>query len=289
MLTDPQTPTHPIATRLSTVDAERLPPDHNDEPEADGLAPAQMRELERAAREVAAEWGLELGPPYRLARYSFVAPAGPDAVLKITPAEDDESDHEADALELWAGDGAVRLLRRDVGRRALLAERADPGTDISTLPDDEATAVAVDLGRRLWRPAGAPFRWIGDHVPGWLDQAERDGAELVPFARDLYAALNVGRATLVHGDFHHHNILRHGGGYVTIDAKAMLGEPEFDVPSFLWNPLESTMTTERTERRIAAFAAAGLDEARVRAWTVIRGAYLGADPDEARVIRGLVA
>ena len=76
--------------------------------------------------------------------------------LKITPAEDDESDHEADALELWDGAGAVRLLRRDPARRALLMERADPGTDISALPDDEATTVAIELGGRLWRPAGAP-------------------------------------------------------------------------------------------------------------------------------------
>jgi streptomycin 6-kinase len=263
------------------------PPDERDD---DALAPGRMRELELTARAVAADWGLELGPPYPLARYSFVAPAGQGAVIKITPAEDDESDHEADALALWAGDGAVRLLRRDVARRALLAERADPGTDISTLPDTEATAIAVELGRRLWRPAGAPFRWIGDHVPAWLDQAERDGAGLVPLARELHARLEAGRATLVHGDFHHHNILRHGDGYVAVDAKAMLGEPEFDVPSFLWNPLGSALTAARTERRIAAFAAAGLDEARIRAWTVIRGAYLGfgEDPEEADVIRGLV-
>ena len=70
----------------------------------------------------------------------------------------------------------------------------------------------------------------------------------------------------------------------------MLGEPEFDVPSFLWNPIGSTMTAERTADRIAAFVAAGLDEARIRAWTVIRGTYLGMcdDPGQADVIRALV-
>ena len=71
-------------------------------------------------------WGVELGPPFALSRYSFVAPAGPDAVLKVTPVEDDESDEEADALALWAGDGAVRLLRRDARRRAILVDRARP-------------------------------------------------------------------------------------------------------------------------------------------------------------------
>jgi len=79
-----------------------------------------------------------------------------------------------------------------------------------------------------------------------------------------------------------------GRGHLAIDAKAMLGEPEFDVPSFLWNPLPYRMRLGETERRLAAFAAAGLDEGRMRAWAVIRGAYLGADADEVEVLRALV-
>ena len=65
--------------------------------------------------------------------------------------------------------GAVRLWRRDRERRALLIERARPGNDISEVPEDAATAIAVEVGLRLWRPAREPFRWIGDHVPAWLD------------------------------------------------------------------------------------------------------------------------
>jgi len=194
-------------------------------------------------------------------------------------------------LELWDGDGAVRLLRRDRERRALLLERVRPGNDISALPDDEATAIAVSLGPKLWRPAAEPFRWIGDHVPRWLDSAERNPQRqngLLPLARKLYASLKPGRATLVHGDFHHHNILDAGDRHVAIDAKAMLGEPEFDVPSFLWNPISSRMRLDVTERRIAAFAAAGLDEERIRFWSVIRGAYLRSDGRAAEVLRQLV-
>ncbi|MGZ4380472.1 MAG: aminoglycoside phosphotransferase family protein [Gaiellaceae bacterium] len=245
-----------------------------------------MRDLEPLAREAALEWRVELGRPFALARFSYVAPAGHDAVLKVTPPEDDESDEEADALALWAGDGAVILLRRDRARRALLLARARPGTDIGSLPEDEAAALAVDVGQRLWRPAGEPFRWIGDHVPRWLDNAA--GHELAPLARELYASLEPGRSTLVHGDFHHHNILDAGGRYLAIDPKPMLGEPEFDVPSFLWNPLPYRMTLEVTERRLATFAAAGLDEGRMRAWSVIRGAYLGSGENEARVLRALL-
>jgi streptomycin 6-kinase len=238
--------------------------------------------LQRVAHQVAAEWGLELGETYALAQYSYVAPAGNNAVLKLTPPEDDESDEEADALELWDGDGAVRLLRRDAGRRALLVERA--GADISDLADEEATRIAVATGLKLWRPAAEPFRWIGDHVPGWLDRAGEP--MLAPVARELYASLDVGRNTLVHGDFHHHNILRSTRGPVAIDPKPMLGEPEYDVPSFLWNPRWHRMRRDVTERRLAAFAAAGLDEERMRKWTVIRGAYLR--PEEAEELLALI-
>ena len=107
------------------------------------MSPADLEPLALIAAEVAAEWGLELGPPFALARYSYVAPVGEDAVLKVTPAEDDEADEEPDALALWDGDGAVRLLRRDRERRAVLIERARPGNDISEIPEDEATAIAV--------------------------------------------------------------------------------------------------------------------------------------------------
>ncbi len=257
------------------------------------MAELDPMRLAAIAADVAEEWGVVLGDPFALSRFSYVAPAGVESVLKVTPRDDDESDQEADALELWDGDGAVRLLRCDRSRRVMLLERARPGTDISGLPEDDATAIAVEVGVRLWQPAAEPFRWIGDHVTRWLDRAERSeqqGSGLVPLARELYASLDVGRDILVHGDLHHHNILRAGDRYVAIDAKAMLGEPEYDVPSFLRNPigLGYRMELRTTERRLAAFAAAGLDGERMRKWALIRCAYLGADEQEAAVLRTLV-
>jgi streptomycin 6-kinase len=247
--------------------------------------------LRATAEEVAAEWGLELGAPFALSRYSYVAPAGDDAVLKVISPEDDESEADADALAHWAGDGAVRLLRHDRARQVLLMERARPGDDASTLPEEEATAVAVDVGPRLWRPAGAPFRSVHDFVPRWLDNGEREGgegSELIPLARRLYAELGRREETLVHGDFHHHNLLRHGDRWVAIDSKAMLAEPEYELWSFLHNPLPYTMTLELTERRLAAFEAAGLDPWRMRAWSIVRASFLGADAAEVDVLRALL-
>ena len=243
------------------------------------------------AEAIADEWGLSLGAPFALSRYSYVVPVADDAVLKVAWAGDDESLHESEALELWAGDGAVRLRRADPARRALLEERAVPGSDISELDDDEAIAIAVEVGSKLWRSAGAPFRWVGDEIPRWIDNAERGGdcdPQLLALARELWSAFERRTDWLVHGDFHHHNILRHGNRHVAIDPKPYLADREYDVPTVLWNPLSYELTDrERTERRIAAFVDAGLDDFRIRAWTAIRGSYLGHTGAEAKLILSL--
>ena len=227
------------------------------------------------ASELAREWGVELGPPFPLANVSYVAPAGDGLVLKVAWEGDEESLHEPEALALWDGDGAVRVVRADPARRAVLEERAVPGSDLWHVPEEEATAIAVGVALRLWRPAAAPFRPVEPEVRRWLARAEPEGSELVALARELLDALEPRDPFLVHGDFHHHNVLRHGHRWVAIDPKPYLADREYDVPSFLWNPLDYDFADAgRNEARIAAFVAAGLDEWRIRAWTVIRGAYL---------------
>ena len=237
-----------------------------------GITDRVRHRLEATAREVAADWGLVLGPQFPMAKYSFAAPAGDDAVLKIPPVEDDLADHEADALRFWGGDGAVRLLRHDPERRALLIERARPGTDASAVPEEEAIAAAISVGLRLWRepPADHPFRSIRGWVDRWLPPD--DTHELVPLARRTFAAMDIATRVVVHADFHHFNLLRHGERWVVIDPKPAIGEPEFDIPPFLWNPFGGAPSTRaRTESRIRAFADAGLDGDKIRAWAIVRG------------------
>jgi streptomycin 6-kinase len=244
------------------------------------------RKLDAIAAGIAHEWGIELGPRFPMARYSFAGPAGDGAVLKVAPVEDDEADFEADGLAAWGGDGAVRLLRFDRVRRALLIERCVPGDDASTIDDRDAIAIALEVGRRLWRPvAGGPFRTAAAEVARWLADTGRDGHPFAAIAQELFAKMPRRDGVLVHGDYHHHNLLRHGDRWVAIDPKPLIAEPEFDVVTLLWNPVDVFPTRERTERRIAAFAAAGLDERRVREWAIIRGTYLalplGPTEDEA--------
>jgi streptomycin 6-kinase len=240
-----------------------------------GLAPWLIARLEATAKEVAAQWGLDLGPRIAAGRYSYVAPAGPDAILKIMPVEDDDADHIADALKLWDGRGAVRLLRHDAERRALLMERLRPGTEAAQVAEDEATAAAIDVGREIWvkPPDGHPFRSIHDWVRRWTPSA--DAHPLVPAAQRVYEAMTPRLDRIVHTDLHHHNLLKRGDDWVVIDPKPYVGEPEFDVLSFLVNPMGSVLTLERTEKRIRSFSDAGLDADRIRGWAIVRGVLDG--------------
>jgi streptomycin 6-kinase len=238
------------------------------------------------AMDCAAEWGVELEAPFAFSNVSYVAPTTDGRVLKVAWGGDAEALHERDALELWNGVGAVRLVRHS--GRALLEERAVPGSDLSGLPDDEATRIAVDIAMKLWRPATTPFRPVSPEVSLWLDRAERDGSELVLQARKLFDEVGGGTGWVVHGDLHHHNILRSGDHYVAIDPKPYLSDREYDVASFLWNPMNNHMEdVERTERRIQFFVDAGLDEFRIRAWTVIRGSFLRSGPEYSAGLKAL--
>ncbi len=241
-----------------------------------GLAPWLMARLQATAEEAATDWGIPLGPRIEAGRYSFVAYAG-EAVLKVVPAEDDMVTTQPDALRLWNGDGAVRLLRHDPLRHVMLLERARPGDDASTVGPAAALSAAVSVAARIWRPVkrGEIFPWIGDRVPRWLDEA--GDHELVRLARERFRSLAPrDDEVLLHGDFHHHNIIRRGNEWVAIDPQPISGEREFDVPTLFWNPIGSRMPTRQSiETVIEAFAAAGLDTERMRAWGAIRGAFQG--------------
>ena len=190
-------------------DVRRRRPGHGDDRRTAALS--QRPDIARSREwrvEVAAEWELSSGEPFPLARHSYVAPAGDDAVLKVTPPEDDE---------IRRGGGRARALGRQ-RRRAAPPPRSDRRRRCCSSARARARHRRAgrrggdrDRGRtglKLWRPAAEPFRWIGDHVPRWLDKAagtssRRSRASSTP--RSMSAA-----TTLVHGDFHHHNILHVG-------------------------------------------------------------------------------
>jgi streptomycin 6-kinase len=234
----------PPATRVLTVAAwrERAP----------GLA-----------AECAEEWGLTLGAPLTTLGFSYVAPAGADAVLKVA-YPDAESEHEAAALAHWGGSGAVRLLAHDRERRALLVERCMPGTQLWAVADEEAAnAAAGAVLRTLWRPPppGHRFRPLDGEARRWAAELpgrfERHGRPFDPALLDraigwigeLLAAPD-GEPVVLHQDFHGGNVLRaERSPWLAIDPKPLVGDRAFDAASLLRDRLSEALDLDRERMR----------------------------------------
>jgi streptomycin 6-kinase len=101
-------------------------------------------------------WSLKVGPLFPGLQVNWAAAAtctdGTPAALKLSFPETREFRTEAEALRLFDGRGAVRLLRLDLGVGAMPLERLEPGTSLTTVQDDEeATLIAADVLGQLWR------------------------------------------------------------------------------------------------------------------------------------------
>jgi streptomycin 6-kinase len=231
--------------------------------------PGWLEALPQLVTACAEQWSLDLEEPIETPG-SLVVPAG-DVVLKLNAPSHFESDTEADALELWDGAGAARLLGRDDARRALLLERCVPGTELWHAGVDEV-AVVCELLPRLQLEVGAehPFRLLAEEADRWAEDVPRWFAEAgTPFERSLLdAALDVYRTVdrsasrLVNQDLHGGNVLRaEREPWLVIDPKPLVGERELEASGLLRN-------ADSPSRWLDALAELGLDRERARGWGV---------------------
>jgi len=201
--------------------------------------------------------------------HSLVILAG-DAVLKVN-FPDEESEHDAHALDRWDGVGAARLLDRDDAVRAMLVERLRPGTQLWTVPDDEATELAAGVLEQLWVPAGEPFRQLADVAARWAEELPATSMdprlvdEAVSFIRE--AGPTQRESVLMHQDFHGGNVLLSERGWLAIDPKPLVGEREFDVASLIRDRRPTTKAA--MERRLDYLVdRLDLDRERTRGWAI---------------------
>jgi streptomycin 6-kinase len=229
--------------------------------------------------ECRAEWGLTLGDPYDAGAAGYTVradlPDGAPAVLKVIYPHR-ESEHEADALEVWDGDGAVRLLAYDAERWAMLLERCEPGTPLSTLEAGAALDVLVELAPRLWKPGGAPFHSLADEAAWWLDYMphqwnDRYERRLLDAAIDALSSLapTQGEQVLVNQDFHGDNVLAaQREPWLVIDPKPLIGEREFGIAAIVRSP-ELGHSRRAVLRRLDRLTSElGIDRDRALGWTI---------------------
>ena len=234
--------------------------------------------------ELVERWQLTLGDEYAAGACGRVwkadLPDGTPAALKLTLIADRETEQEADALERWGGDGAIRLLRRDDERHALLLERCEPGTPLSAAGGETALDVVVGLLPRLWRAPADGFHTLEDEVAWWLENRldrRRHGDVAAGLAREL--APTQGELVLAHQDLHGDNVLAaQREPWLVIDPKPLAAEREFGVVAIVRSP-ELGHSKRDVLRRLDRVAAdLELDRERVRGWLIVQTvAWSGGD------------
>jgi streptomycin 6-kinase len=238
----------------------------------------------------AQRWQLTLQRPFPLS-YNYVTAAtradGEPVVLKVG-YPNPELLSEIAALRHYNGRGVCRLLAADEAQGAFLLERVQPGVTLDTLPDDEAaTAVAAQLMQQLWQPPPAHHafptlaQWtaallrLRPHFAGGTGPLP---ARLVDTAVALRAELLADGVTpqLLHGDFHHYNILTaHRQPWLAIDPKGVIGDPAYEVGTFLYNPINTFPhrpdMPRRLRRRLDQLAELlPIDRARLLRWGIVQ-------------------
>ena len=241
--------------------------------------------LPRLAEELVDDWALTLDGAPLHGFCSLVLPVraagGSPAMLKIG-LQDDESEHEHLALRRWGGHGAVKLLRADPHRGAMLLERLGR-EDLTERWDVEACEIVGRLYATLHVPALPQLRTVTSYVERWTDalaQMPRSAPiprRLVEQATSLARDFIVDEAstgTMTHGDLHYENVLAGDREpWLVIDPKPMSGDPHYEPAPLLWNRYDELAGDIRggvRSRFHAVIDAAGLDEDRARDWVVVR-------------------
>ena len=238
----------------------------------------------------AARWQLTLERPFPLS-YNYVTAAaradGAPVVLKVG-YPNPELLSEIAALRVYNGRGVCRLLAADEAQGAFLLERVLPGVTLDTLPDDDAaTRIAAQVMRQLWQPA--PANHAFPNLARWTEAilrlrphfGGRTGpfpARLVDTAVALRAELLADDVTpvLLHGDFHHYNILTaQRQPWLAIDPKGVSGDPAYEPSTLLYNPVHTFPyrpdMPRRLRRRLDILAETlSIDRARLLRWGIVQ-------------------
>lgn len=235
--------------------------------------------------DVVGRWRLRPDGPPLHGNCSLVVPVRTEdatpAVLKVSFPEPD-SEHEHIVLRHWGGRGAVRLLRADPHRRALLLERLLP-EDLGRVGDIEACRVVAGLYRQIHLPALPQLRTLSSLLAGWTAElAGLAGSAPIP-RRLLEQAISLGADLasdrsvadrVLHTDLHYANVLAGGREpWLAIDPKPVNGDPHYEIAPMLWNRFDELAGDVRAgvRRRFWALVDAGQFSAdRARAWVIVR-------------------
>ena len=177
-----------------------------------------------------------------------------DLVLKV-PHEGAEERNAFPAMRAFSIHGGVEVIRSHQPTGAVLMPLLVPGRNLfdSGVGEEEAVPIAATLIQRLRR--ADPVQTVD--LKTWYRAlfANSDGC-IFAEAREVASSLldSIPNRILLHGDLHHFNILRHGDDWIAIDPKGILGDPSFEIASFMINPMPNPVDSETMRFRLTRFA-----------------------------------
>ena len=174
-------------------------------------------------------------------------------ILKIGNDARDTT-NEYNILNEYNGVKYCKVYEADIANGILLLERITPGTQLRDEPClDKRLELFCDLSRGLYiKPTNKDFY---STYMGWVSRIteymrhRKDHANLyekMAKAEQLCRGLCVKYPgeMLLHGDFHHDNILLgEHNMYRIIDPKGVVGDAVFDIPRFILNEFEDELTS----------------------------------------------
>lgn len=220
-----------------------------------------LASLPRLIEEASQRWQLTDVQPVSNLSYNFVAFAmrGRDKVILKMGVSNRELVSEIEALKLFNGDGACQIMDCDEAKGFLLIEQLQPGTMLADLEDDdERTQIAIQVMQKIWRPApetGKFIRledWFGELRnirPSFNGMTGPYPKELLERVEAFLPELFAEEHHLIHGDFHHFNILSSERGWLAIDPKGVIGPCGYEVGPLMRNMWESSMNSAQFEVR----------------------------------------
>ncbi len=215
---------------------------------------------------------------------AFARQSDVDVVLKIG-VPNPELDSEIAALKLFNGDGACQLLGCEEKHGFLLLERLKPGIMLADLTDDdERTNIALDLMQKIWRKVPADgsdgvFIKLSDWFGALKKIRLKFNGGTGPFPKKILERVEsflpdllAGQAGLIHGDFHHFNVMSSERGWLAIDPKGVIGPAGYEIGPLMINPWNSISDTTnfkaQTKRRVSIISErAGWERESILKWS----------------------
>jgi streptomycin 6-kinase len=241
-----------------------------------------LRDLPNLIHYCEQKWSMKMKEPYSLS-VNYVAPAamedGTEVVVKICIPGEGFLD-ELEALHLFRERGIVQMIDSDQENGIIILEHLSPGRTLAEVTEDEeACRLAANVMKNLAFPAPTHTRIpttkareeeLRRLVEGHTNGIGPISHKTLEKALKIFTYMNhtIEQYWLLHGDFHHYNVLSAGeGSWTAIDPKGLIGEIEYDLIQFMLNKLPDQGAYEVIEKRADIFTKElDLDKERLLLW-----------------------